>query len=304
MVRGRLRRLAIVALASSRRLATIVALASLLAVAAPSLTPPIAHADARTDYLVRLLRTSDAFRVRAQAALSLASVTPEPQVIEALGAALRDDSAAVRAAAAQSLERLGDPSAIPALRGAQRDRESAVRDAATRAVRALERVASAGGGGSRGGSVGGGGTEPPRAGARFYVGVGMPGTTVRGIDRATLESARRFLAGRVQQLDGVRVAPESESPREASAVIRRESLTGFYLDCSIVSVETRPDGGVRAAVSVVVQTYPDRNVRSMLSGAATVMGETGPAAQRAAIEAALSGALRNLGTAMAAGSPR
>nr|MDQ3033471.1 hypothetical protein [Myxococcota bacterium] len=144
----------------------------------------------------------------------------------------------------------------------------------------------------------------PRGSARFYVGVGMPGTTVASVDRTTLQSARSFIAGRVQQLDGVRVAPERESPRDATQVIRRESLTGFYLDSSIVSVETRPDGGVRAAVSVVVQSYPDRNVRSMLSGAATVMGESGPAAQRAAIEAALTGALRNLGTAMSAGAPR
>jgi hypothetical protein len=71
-----------------------------------------------------------------------------------------------------------------------------------------------------------------------------------------------------------------------------------------VNLETRPDGAVRAQVSVVVQTYPDRNVRSMLSGAATVMGESGPAAQRAAIEGALTSALRNLSTAMAASSAR
>lgn len=294
MVRGRLRRLAIVVLLSSFVALTI----------APMLAPMLAHADARTDYLVRLLRTSDAFRVRAQAALSLAAVPPEPQVIEALSAALRDDSSAVRAAAASSLERLGDPSAIPALRGAQRDRESAVRDAVTRAVRALERVASAGGATARGAGSDAGGDVQPRGTARFYIGIGMPGTKVAGVDRAILQSARTFISGRIQELDGVRVAPERESAREATQVIRSESLTGFFLDSSIVSIETRPDGGVRAAVSVIVQTYPDRNVRSMLNGAATVTGQSGAAAQRAAIEAALTGALRNLGTAMAAGSGR
>lgn len=262
-----------------------------------------AHADARTEYLVRLLRTSDAFRVRAQAALSLASVSAEPSVIEALTAALRDESSAVRAAAASSLERLGDVSALPALRAAERDSERGVRDAVARAVRALERVArttpsTTGGSGSETG------VEPTPGTTRYYVGVGVPGTNVAGIERGTLQSARGFIAGRVQQLEGVRVAPESESPRDAERVIRRDSLTGFYLDSSIVSVETRPDGAVRAAVSVVVQSYPERNVRSMLQGAATVMGQSGPAAQRAAIEAALTSALRNLGTAMAVGAPR
>ncbi|UJR80352.1 HEAT repeat domain-containing protein [Sandaracinus amylolyticus] len=295
MVPGRLRRLAIVVMVSAL-------LSALLSV---GIAPLLAHADARTDYLVRLLRTSEAFRVRAQAALSLGSVTPEPQVIDALTAALRDDEAAVRAAAASSLERLGDPSALPALRAASSDRERAVADAARSAVRALERVARTGGGSSAGTTTASTGTTvEPRGTPRFYVGVGMPGTKVAAVDRAVLASARGFIASRVQQLEGVVVAPESESPRQAQQVIRQRSLTGFYLDSSIVSLETRPDGGVRAQVSVVVQTYPDRNVRSMLNGAATVMGETGVAAQRAAIEGALNGALRNLGTAMGAGSPR
>lgn len=289
MVEGRLRRLTILVLVSSFAAAVIV-------------SPMFARADARTDYLVRLLRTSDAFRVRAQAALSLASATAEPSVIEALTAALGDESSAVRAAAASSLERLGDVSAIPALRAAERDSERGVRDAVSRAVRALERVARTTGATPNAG--GASSVDPAPSGARYYVGVGVPGTKVAGLDRRTLESARGFIAGRVQQLEGVRVAPESESPRDAAQVIRRDSLTGYYLDSSIVSVETRPDGAVRAAVSVIVQSYPDRNVRSMLQGAATVMGESGAAAQRAAIEAALNSALRNLGSAMAAGAPR
>jgi hypothetical protein len=311
MMPGRLRRLAIAVLVSSVLSATLS-----LGLGTLGLGPLLARADARTDYLVRLLRTSDAFRVRAQAALSLGTVAVEPAVIEALGAAVRgDDNAAVRAAAASSLERLGDPAALPALREASRDREATVRTTATRAVRALERVARSGGGASAaaaataptgggaatGAAVGGG---ESRGAPRFYVGVGMPGTKVATVDRAVLQGARSFIAGRLQQMDGVVLAPEEESSRQAQQVLRQRSLTGFFLDSSIVSVETRPDGGVRAQVSVIVQSYPDRNVRSMLNGAATVMGQTGTAAQRAAIEGALNGALRNLGTAMGAGSPR
>lgn len=285
-----------------RRLAIVVMVSALLSA---GVAPLLAHADARTDYLVRLLRTSDAFRVRAQAALSLGSVSPEPQVVEALSGALGDDSPAVRAAAAASLERLGDPSALPALRAASNDRERAVADAARSAVRALERVARSGAGASTATPIAAASAAiEPRGPARYYVGVGVPGTKLSSIDRAVLESARSFIAGRVQQIEGVVVAPERETPRQAQQVIRQRALTGFYLDSSIVSLETRADGGVRAQVSVVVQSYPDRNVRSMLNGAATVMGESGTAAQRAAIEAALTGALRNLGVAMGAGAGR
>ncbi len=263
-----------------------------------ALAPRTTHADARTDYLVRLLRTSDAFRVRAQAALSLGSVTAEPAVIDALTQALGDESGAVRAAASSALERLGDPSALTALRAAQRDREAGVRAAASSAVRALERVARSGGGSSTarpGGSSPGGGAQ-----ARFYVGVGMPGTRVPSIDGAILRSARSYIASRVSQMDGVLVAPESETPRQAQSVIRDRSLTGYYLDSSVVSVAPRGEG-LRVEVSVVVQSYPDRNVRAMLSGAATVMGETGAAAQRTALEGALNSALSRLGSAFVAG---
>ena len=288
---GRLRTLAIVVLLSS--------------LASAGIVPYLAHADGRTDYLVRLLRTSDAFRVRAQAAISLGSVTPEPQVMEALTGALREREAAVRAAAASSLERLNDPASLPALRAVERDSAPEVRAAVQSAVRTLERTARAGGRTGPGtATAAAGGSVGPTGTPRFYVGVGMPGTKVAAIDPAVLRGARAFIATRVQALEGVVVAPESETSRQATQVLRSRSLTGFYLDSSIVSLETRADGGVRAQVSVVVQTYPDRNVRSMLNGAATVMGESGAAAQRAAIEAALTGALRNLGTAMAAGGPR
>lgn len=289
---GRLRTLAIVVLLSS--------------LASAGIVPYLAHADGRTDYLVRLLRTSDAFRVRAQAAISLGSVTPEPQVLEALTGALRDREAAVRAAAASSLERLNDPASLAALRAVERDSAPEVRAAVQSAIRTLERTARAGGrtGPGTATAAAAGGSVGPTGTPRFYVGVGMPGTKVAAIDPAVLRGARAFIATRVQTLEGVVVAPESETSRQATQVLRSRSLTGFYLDSSIVSLETRADGGVRAQVSVVVQTYPDRNVRSMLNGAATVMGESGAAAQRAAIEAALTGALRNLGTAMAAGGPR
>ena len=291
MGEGRLRRLVIGILVSS----TLSLFAAL----------SIAQGD-RAAYLTRLLRTSEAFRVRAQAALSLGQVSPAgPEVIEALVGALTGDSdAAVRAAACSSLERIGDRAALGAMRAAARDSEAAVRDCATHAVATLEHAApGARGGGTAppaGGAAGGGGSGP----ARFYVGVGQPGTKVRTVDAAVLTSTRQFIAGRVQQVAGVVVAPDQETPRQAQQVIRQRSLVGIYLDSSIVSLEARADGGVRAQVSIIVQTYPERDVRSMLSGAATVMGETGAAAQRAAIEAALNSALRNLPTAMAAGAPR
>ena len=64
--------------------------------------------------------------------------------------------------------------------------------------------------------------------------------------------------------------------------------------------------GTRVAVSVIVGTYPGRDMRAILNGAATVPGSGGPEADRAAVEGAIRGALRNLPQALssAAGTPR
>ncbi|MCB9591309.1 MAG: HEAT repeat domain-containing protein [Sandaracinaceae bacterium] len=274
------------------RLLLLAAAAAVLAVAATAV------ADARTDYLVRALRTSPMFRVRTQAAISLGGVTTEPQVTRALSDALSDDHPAVRAAACAALQRQGDPSALPALRRVTSDREAAVRQACTSAVSGLERVARTQPQSTRLPENNGGGSTPSGS-ARYYVAVGPVATKARGIDRGTLDAARQTVRSTAQGISGVRMAPDSESPRAATAVLQSDSLSGYYLDVSITSVE-QTGQGLRAAVSVVVQSYPDRNIRSMLSGAATVPGGSGPTAERQAIEGALRGALRNLPQAMAA----
>ncbi|MFK7992156.1 MAG: HEAT repeat domain-containing protein [Sandaracinaceae bacterium] len=271
---------------------------AIVAIVAVAMT---AFADARTDYLVRALRTSDMFRVRAQAAASLGRVQAEPAVIQALTSALSDRHPAVRAAAASSLERHGDPAPLPQLRRATRDRESAVRAAAARAVQRLEAVARSQPR-RRGVTNNGGGSSASSGPARFYVAVGTPGTKVRSVSPAVLRSSRDFIAQTVSQTRGVRIAPANERRNAAARVLRDDDLVGYYLDVSITSLGPGSSGGTRAAVSVILQTYPDRNIRSMLSGAATVMGASGSQAQSQAIQGALRGALRNLPQAMEAGA--
>jgi hypothetical protein len=259
---------------------------SLLAIAAT------AFADARTDYLIRALRTSPMFRVRAQAAVSLGGVQTDPEVVQALSAALADEHPSVRAAAVGALERHNDPSAIPALRRAMNDSETAVRNAASRAVRQLERVAR---------------TQPrtralpdasetssPESGdTRFYVAVGRPGTKVRGISPEMLDSSRDFIARTADSVPGVEIAPENERPNAGARVITQRNLVGYYLDSSIVEVQEQP-GALRVRVSIVLQDYPERNIRSMMTGTASLSGGGGDLARRQVIEGAFRGALRNL----------
>jgi hypothetical protein len=144
----------------------------------------------------------------------------------------------------------------------------------------------------------------PTGAARYYVGVGVPGTSVAGLDRDALERSQDFIRRRIAGIEGVRLAPDRESHDEADRVLRRQRLTGYYLDSSIVRIEDR-DNGVRAVVSVIVNTYPGRDMRVILQGAATVQGGGGgPTVRRQAIEGALTGALRRLPQAFAAGDAR
>ena len=72
-----------------------------------------AQADARHDYLLRLLRNSNAFRVRAQAALSLGQLESTRKSVAALERAVRDRHPAVRVSAIASLRRLGAKGSLP-----------------------------------------------------------------------------------------------------------------------------------------------------------------------------------------------
>ncbi len=253
-----------------------------------------AHADARSDYLVRKLRRSRAFRVRVQAAISLGRSDLEQPVVRALTAALRDRHPAVRTAAASSLRRLGATSALPALRRARRDRSRSVRAAVERAIRGLL---------ARRRTTPPSRPAPSRGPARYYVGVGMPGAKSRSVDQATLRSVREFLAKEVRQLDGVEVAPANETRKKAGRVLRQRRLIGYFLDSSIVSVEST-GSGVRAVVSVILGTYPGRDMRAILQGAASVPGGRGREAREQAIEGALRGAMRRLPQAMQASAAR
>jgi hypothetical protein len=95
----------------------------------------------------------------------------------------------------------------------------------------------------------------------------------------------------------VRLAPDSESSQAAEKVLKGERLKGFYLNSSIVSVEKKTTGETRVAVSIIVATYPGRDMRAIMQGAATVSG-SGSQTFHQAIEGAFSGALRQLMSAM------
>jgi hypothetical protein len=135
--------------------------------------------------------------------------------------------------------------------------------------------------------------------ARYYIGIGVSNARSVLVDAGQLHGARSFLASRVEQLEGVIIAPESETAREAQTVLRKHSLTGYYLYATISNIERQANGRLKASVSILVATYPDQEMRAIMQGSATVENGATRGAERAAIEAALSSALRELSKALA-----
>jgi hypothetical protein len=269
--------------------AAVGVLAALMLMAWLLFEPRAAAADARSDYLIRLLQSSTQFRVRAQAAISLGGIEGATEVVEALMGAVADEHPAVRAAAANSLGRLGDPKALHALRAAAADPEPPVRVAVQAALAKLESASH------RGGMQ----AEAPKPSAgppRYYVAIGKPGSRSASISNADLERAQQTLRDRLAEIDGVVLASSEESPAAVRSVLRARKLKGFYIDSSVTSVEQKQGGGIRAAVSVIVATYPDRAMRAIMQGAATATGGGDIKAQ--AVAGALKSALSQLPQAM------
>ncbi|MFM2417950.1 MAG: hypothetical protein RL385_2673 [Pseudomonadota bacterium] len=258
-----------------------------------------ASADTRTDFLVRMLGTSSQFRVRAQAALALGSRPKEASVLTALSNGLRDEHPAVRAASASALEQLSDAVAMPWLEKARQDRDPSVRSAVAKAIQSLRA------GRDRLPSVANTIPTPPTDGASYYVAVGVPSAKALKLGDVLAKDLRTHVTTQVLQIAGVRIAPAEESTAEAQRVVAQRRLAGYHLESAVTSLEERSDGSIRAQVSVVVATYPGRDIRAMLTGAATIVGGgQGNSDKLEVISAAFTGALRRLPQAMQAGLAR
>ena len=259
-------------------------------IGAAVLASAVAHAQTdRSQYFIDLLGSSTSFSVRAQAALALGRVAPSSEVRTALTAALRDEAPAVRAAAASAMQRLGDQQLLAALRSAvASERDATVRDAERRAIAGIQASGSSSGSSST--ATASTSTTPRNTGTpRYYVAIGQPGDNSSALGAAGVSSLQRFITG--------------ESPAAGTRALRSNRLVGYYIDASVVSVEETAEG-TTARVSIILATYPGRDMRAMLSGSARVPNARGPEAVQRAVQGAVQGSLRRLPQAMEASGAR
>jgi len=233
------------------------------------------------------LENAPQFRVRLQAATTLGRMR-SAAATEALVGALSDPHPAVRRAAVSALSRRGGPGVEAALRRAEAsERDGKVKQALTRALaKAAPKPAA---------------PQPGAGGPRYYVGVGE--VVGSGLSPVLLSRVDGMVRSGVQSMGGVRLAPRGESPGAASAVLSSQSRAGFFLDVRVGEV-TQDGAGTAASVSVVVGSYPGRDMRAIVKGKATLPGGTGSQADRdKAVEGAVRSALRKLPPTLARLAP-
>lgn len=260
----------------SRR--SLLTLALLFTVSSAVATPGV-------DELADQLKNGSDFRVRVSAALQLGkSLTPEATA--PLEAALDDNNASVRAAAAAALKNLGDQRALDSLKEHRLDRNEAVRAQVKAAIASLEEERDNG------------------ARPKVLIQLGMmkndSGVKSKRIETELADSSRRKL----NELPGVRVlAADGSSPASKVPMVM---VTGNVQELKA----SREGRGIRysASVEYVLHTMPEQAIAAKVSGRASATASEQEASdasklaelRRTVLEAAIASALRRCPPALMA----
>lgn len=232
---------------------------SLLAAASAATAQP-AEESPQVRALAEALADDFDYRVQIQAALAMGEIS-DAAVIPYLMRALRDRHALVRAAAANSLAKVGDARSLDALR-AMRESDSTVAEAVENAIAGIE---------SRFG-LARPYVPPPWERARLYVAVGdlSDGT---GGGAPLVERFRSALIARLERMSETIVGRETRPSADVSArLASHRSVRGLFLTGSVTEMAAvrGPAGlAVHARVSLVVLDYAGQNICAMLTGTAT-----------------------------------
>jgi hypothetical protein len=212
--------------------------------------------------LIEQLRTSDDYRVRTQAALSLGSSGDDAAVKPLCDALGNDSNVSVKVAVAAALGKLGKPAGLPCLKAAQaKETNASVKAQIDKAIAAL-------------GSGGSGATPsappPPGPDTKFYVAIQVTNKTTRSTGE--IEGiVRNAMQNKLIAKKGYAVAPKGETSAQGGQIVKGKKLKGFLL---IATVEAPAYGGgdLSQSVKVTLWTYPDKALQGEFSPKMTQSG--------------------------------
>lgn len=247
-----------------------------------------------TAELAAKLKSPADFRIRVQAALELGR-SEDKSALGPLIAALDDENASVRAAAAAALKMRGDASALAALKQHRLDRSEPVRAQVYDAIRVIEsRSASA--------------TPDADTTPKVFVKMGgiRNGTAVKSpaIERAILSESRKNL----DSLPGVDVLPNDD---EVVAAAGKQDIPVVMVTTSIQKLSAARAGRevvYSANIEYLVHTMPDEAILARVAGSASTSASEVEARdktksaelRREVLEAAVRSALQRASAALLA----
>jgi hypothetical protein len=250
---------------------------------------PAVRAQPVAELIQKLTQGSD-FRVRVQAALEIGKTKGRTGRL-ALEAALDDENAAVRAAAAAGLKVMHDPAAIPALARHGNDGSPAVRAQIKASIDAINDA--------------NGVAEQDSAKPDIVVQVGKIGS---GADAsfAMLEEVVRTSKLRLRELPGVSVMELGKEVLPSRSKVPVVMLTG-----RVKKLEQSREGSnvvYLASIEFVIHKMPGQTIKGVVSGSARASGSVEEMSsaramadlQKTAIEAAIDSAVRRAPQALRA----
>lgn len=225
-----------------RRLHAIALALSMAMTVVPAFT-----AASDTSGLIRSLQKSDDFRVRTQAALALGG-SKSKDAIQPLCAALGDDNATVRAAAAAGLGRLhlGGEGCLERQRKVEKS--NVVQSAIKKAVAQLR-------------------TEPEPEFTRqtqYYVAVGKITDNTGRSGNEVADLVRKAMRDAAEANGSILLAPASETSAQATKrLTAHKGVKGLYL-MPRVGPPQYTDKGVKLKVEIAYLTYPGKALLGMM----------------------------------------
>ncbi len=210
-----------------------------------------AMADERTDYLLKLLKTSDNYKVRVQAAATLGKLRKK-EAVPALSKALSDKQELVVISAAAALSRIGDPAAIPALKKTyKKNKGQAVRSQIRASLRVLKAIES----GDR--------EETQRGGKALYlIRVDAMGNS-SGVFMGEAEKVLKdIVSKRMGEDSRVVVQKKKTNAKKIKKMIAAQNLRGYIISGAVIRLE-RVGSEMVAKIALNVFTNPGYSLLMM-----------------------------------------
>ncbi len=242
--------------------------ALLLVVVAAVFAPKIAFAQSKTELLAQRLEfpprdgRADDFRVRTNAALALGA-SNDDEAVSYLCRGLNDPNETVRLAVIAGLRKLNRAAAGSCVK----DRVPVESSSTVREQ--LEQLAGV--------------LSSAPSGSERFVPRNIPDATVY-VALAKIENRTgkpelekvvlNALRSKLDELN-LQIAPDKETLTEASSVMKKRKLKGYYLSV-VLDPMNYDTSGLRAKVNVAVATYPGKDIRGSFSPSASLPGVATP----------------------------